>query len=732
MEILAKKLETNEKVKYQSLQEHTLCVVDEAFKLIEGESLKQVSSQVGWSEEKIKDLIFFGAYFHDLGKGTKEFQETITKGASSTHALYSAYLLTDIEDFEFIEKDDYINMLLLIVITHHSQFYNGLYAQKSYYDCHFFNEIESFFNCYSKEYEKRFGKECKYDFDFSICSNEELIDEIEQTKMSIQGFKQYHSFRMLYAYVLGILNLADWLASARFSQTLPKIHFDYSLDKSIFFEILGFDSLIQFQKKLSETNGSCLVEIPTGEGKTEGSLLWSIYNLRNDYSKIIYTLPTQTTSNKLYERVEKIFGNSYCGLVHSSAKFYLEEVYEKDNGKIDEKFHSNFLLQKTFNKPVTVGTIDSLLKYFVNIGRFSITTVNVLNSTIIIDEVHAYDLKLMGFMKKFFELCEAWNVQVCLMSASIPTRIKELLGVQHYPLITQQALFDKKANEIIKKECFLEDDYGFILETFEEKKNIIIIRNTVKNATKTYKKLLDLGIEKEEIVLYHSTFKKKDRLAKEDLIYQKLKFPKPFILIATQVVEISLDIDFDVMFTDNAPIDALIQRFGRVNRKKSLERKGKIFIYQNQISNPYDKTLLDLTYETLENGYFSISKYVEWLNIVYDKLFDEDITMQNTIYRLFDDGYKKFDKTIKQLQGITKSNVPYNLRDIELAKNDYLLYDDYINGNMGYEETISLPFYLEKENLYKTNEDIFYKVLKLDYSYEKGILLKKESSFSIV
>lgn len=207
---------------------------------------------------------------------------------------------------------------------------------------------------------------------------------------------------------------------------------------------------------------------------------------------------------------------------------------------------------------------------------------------------------------------------------------------------------------------------------------------------------------------------------------------KPFILIATQIVEISLDIDFDVMFTDNAPIDALIQRFGRVNRKKSIERKGEIFIYQNKNIRPYtNESLLDLTFQTIQNGYYELGQYVEWLNIVYDKLFEDDTQLKNVKIRLFDPACLKYDATIKQLHGIEKSSDNYDLRDIEQPKNDYLLYDDYMNEEIKakdyFEYSISLPLYYEgknKENIHPIDDEkLYYKVLKLDYTLDEGITL---------
>ncbi|WP_418178706.1 CRISPR-associated helicase Cas3' [Aliarcobacter lanthieri] len=723
MEIWAKKLDD----KYQSLEEHTLWVVEEALKQIDDKTIQKVSNISGWSVDKIQDLIFFSAYFHDIGKATIEFQNTIKNGTKSYHSIYSASALESITNFEFLEDNIYINMLLLITLTHHTLM--PYIANSSKFT--FLPKAKSFFENYKNIYQKLFSKSCEYTFEFQF--TDDIKFEIEDNiKEDLKRIKQNSKLRILYTYVSGILNIADWIASARFSKTTPQTTFNLIPTKQDFISYLTFKKLRYFQEELSFSNQSVLVEIPTGEGKTEGSLLWAINNIYDKNTKIIYTLPTQTTSNKLYERVQNFFEKNECGLIHSSARIFLQKEYERDNGVVDEQFKSDFLFSKTFNKPITVSTIDSLLKYFINIGRFNIATKNFLNSVVIIDEVHSYDFKLMGFLKRFLELCNEYEVKVCLMSASIPNKLKELLNIKNYPVITQNDLFEKKANEIIKKDYELDEDFDFIYEKFKESKNILIIRNTVKSATNTYRYLKEEFLLKDEdIILYHSTFKKIDKQKKENLIFEKLNSNKPFILVATQIVEVSLDIDFDLMFTDNAPIDSLIQRFGRVNRKKSEKRKGEIYIYKKKCIKPYkNEALLSLTFQTIQNGYYELGEYVKWLNIVYDKLFEDDIQFKNVKTRLFDPAYLKYDERIKQLNGIEKSFDNYDLRDIELPKNDYLLYDDYINERVEYDYTISLPLYHEKQYLYQSQEELNYKILNLEYSFEEGIIFSDNNGLN--
>jgi CRISPR-associated endonuclease/helicase Cas3 len=727
MKIWAKRLGEQ----YQTLEEHTDWVIEEALKQINEYTICKISKLTKWDKEKIKDLIFFCAYFHDIGKATKEFQETIKNDSRSYHSMYSASVLESIKEFEYTEEDDiYINMLLVVSLTHHTLMPYTANSSKFI----FLDEAKDFFGNYKSKYKLYMQRRCGYNFEFIISKNIKL--EIECIERDLKKINSNNRLRTLYAYVSGILNVADWLASARFANNITNIVFSTLPSKKAFMYKLSFDKLRNFQERLSECTESVLVEIPTGEGKTEGSLLWAINNLINQNTKIIYTLPTQTTSNKLYERIQNFFGKEVCGLIHSSAKVYLEKEYERDNGHIDGNFRSDFLFSKSFNKPVTVSTIDSLLKYFINIGRFNIAMKNFFNSVIIIDEVHSYDFKLMGFLKRFLELCgKDYGIKVCLMSASIPNKIKQLLGIESYQTIYQSDLFNKKANQIIKKDCAMDDDFDLIIEKIHRKKNILIIRNTIKSANQTYKRLIkNLNTKKFEIILYHAAFKKIDKDKKEKLIFEKLeeaKTDKPLILVATQIVEISLDIDFDILFTDNAPIDALIQRFGRVNRKKFLDKKGEVFIYRYDKAFTYTNfTILELTFETLKDGYFELGEYVKWLNIVYDKLFKDDISIKNRISGMFDDAYEKHDKNLKKLDAIKQSEDNYDLRDIDVLREDFLLYDDFMNEAIDpknyYEYTISLPLYYKDKYLHIPQKELKYRILKLKYSFESGIELSAE------
>ena len=730
MEILAKKRTDG---KYQTLEEHTDAVIREAFSRVKEESLSFVSQKTGFNKEKLKDLIFYSAYFHDIGKATQEFQNTIHSGSKSYHSLYSSSLLTNITDFE-LSENEWLNLLFLIVLTHHSLYTSGLFAainESSKYKFNLLPEAEQFFISHRQIYQKYFQKTCPYNFEFKPIHLSDLQRKIGyHLKDDLKNTNNKENLRLLYFYAIGILNFADWRASARFSiAKIPKVRITALPTKKSFLNELKASLkprkflIKKFQQDMFNKKGNVLVEIPTGEGKTEGSFLWAINNIKNIDNKIIYTLPTQTTSNKLFGRVRKVF-KEYSGLVHGSSKLYLEDLYSNENGHQAEYLDNELLFGKVFCKPFTVSTIDSLLKYFLNVGKYSIAMLNIIDSLVIIDEVHSYDYKLMGFIKRFLELAREYHIPVCIMSASIPKRIKEKLAIADYTLIRDDELFKKKANYITKKDKFLDDDIELIVKKYHTQKNILVVRNTVKKSVEIYKSLKKAGVN--NIILYNSFFKKNDRITKENEIYERLKSSQNFLLVATQVVEVSLDIDFDIMFTDIAPLDSLIQRFGRVNRKKDESNPGNIFIYGRINPKPYYDYMLNISFQTISEGLSKTKEQVEWLNSAYDKLF-EDIKHKNDFDRLFEEGYGAYDRYLAINSGISQLEDAYSLRNIEWPKKDFILKEDYEQNRYDFKNTVSLGVWLaDRENGYLLAEkDInlgrYYDALNLEYSYELGV-----------
>ncbi len=144
----------------------------------------------------------------------------------------------------------------------------------------------------------------------------------------------------------------------------------------------------------------------------------------------------------------------------------------------------------------------------------------------------------------------------------------------------------------------VDDLYEEIEEAIKKYKKVLIVVNTVDEAIRLYKVYKEMS---EYAICFHSRFIQKDRFDKEQDILKREREGLPILLIATQVVEVSLDIDFDILFTENAPIDAIIQRAGRVNRKRKHSKISKVIVFKHQpVTEEFIYTETDILRKTFE------------------------------------------------------------------------------------------------------------------------------------
>ncbi|MBD3363133.1 CRISPR-associated helicase Cas3' [Candidatus Dojkabacteria bacterium] len=792
-----------------SLRDHTIGVVEEIMLYINNNDYKlsKICKLTAYDIEKAKDLLFFAAFFHDFGKATEEFQGMICsndkqrypqlyldrKNKYTRHEYYSLAYVQQIKDFDIelkLQKSNFsrrksdtknLNLLYLAIATHHKALEKNLFIDSKFSNkfTFIYSELNNLVDDLSQIFKKYRNKKLCYKFKFKqIKDNPDFQSNFHNQLHSNFELKVTKNLRDLFSFFGGALNIADWQASAKQSEDKPiKIYWDKipnqnDIEKKLktIWEVKKI-KLHKFQKELSNIKGNVLVEIPTGEGKTEGSLLWALNNLNSKASKIIYTLPTQVTSNKLFDRMVNLFRRNDCGLIHSNSDLKLiEDHLDEEEYKSEKNWHA------TFSKPLTVSTLDGFLKYFSNIGRYPMSINNIFDSVVIFDEIHSYDMKMLGFLTKILECLEKYKIAWCIMSASIPDILKEFLFTKNikYNLVTQQELFRKKANDLYLKDKSITEDIEFISNKIKkEKKNMLVVCNTVNDA----KKVFDLLQKKKvESMMYHSTFTKEHRQLKEQEIFYRLdllndkkkkedKTKKPenndlqdyfdsikkenFVLVATQVVEMSLDIDFDVLITEVSPIDALIQRFGRVNRRKKISNKGEIYIYKKinpfkfakdypykEVKYyPYPGFALQKSYEVLDPGYHELSVYNKWLDKSTTEIFEQDRLLREQHTSKFAEGYNSYNEILQNLKLYVSKD--YSLRDIDesLVKIPCWLYSDYKKSKedlftrQGKRKLIDITLWLYKKlpptKIIKANslEKQFYSIVDITYNYRSGLII---------
>jgi CRISPR-associated endonuclease/helicase Cas3 len=647
------------------------------------------------SFEEARDLLIALVYFHDIGKATQEFQNILTHKTKSFHPFYAASVLP-----LNLGKVKKIPLGLLAILNHHTPYFvesgNSLYEKRDIAAFNFIEGYKEFFDFYLKSIQKTFKNSVGTILQPCENSTEEIKKNLLQIKINIGNLNanSRNQIEKIFYFLSGGVVFADRVASEKeFNRTDFNPYFsNTNIGESLADSVENFKKWRSFQIKSSLADSSVFIEIPTGEGKTEAALLWAQNNLKNKYTKIIYTLPTRVSSNKMYERLKIAMGTNDAALVHSDAKFLLEEEFP-DN-VVEQKLGLEYFLRKYFFLPLTIGTIDSFLVRFLHSGRWDVSRFNLQNSLIIVDEVHSYNPRLLGFLLKVLEILSNSGNKFALMSASMPNVIKEKfqkhLKFQLVGGISQEKLlFEKSPGFIEKRSEVLIEVLNEVIDIWQKGKNVLVVCNTIREAKNVYKQLKEkLGdANSENVMLYHSEYTHIDRMLKEDEIYfrlgkinfDKLKseevivdnslykfneiisrtlYKKGFVLIATQVVEVSLDIDFDVLFTERAPIDALIQRFGRVNRRKLQQRKTSFKIFKKLHTGkkgkwkyPYPKEILDPTWEIIGAGDFDIADTQRWLNEVYS---EENTFAASWYNREFEEGYKLYEKAQKITKGIGK------------------------------------------------------------------------------
>jgi CRISPR-associated endonuclease/helicase Cas3 len=387
--------------------------------------------------------------------------------------------------------------------------------------------------------------------------------------------------RTEYIYYKAMLNIADWTASAH-RKLSAGWTFEPAFLKEKIIEKLNQERKLKGEFKFKQFQENCLKDgctiavAPTGSGKTEAALLWA--SRKRKFEKIIYLLPTRVTSNAIYKRLIQYFEKDRCAVVHSSALFFQKEI--DDHYAADDR---GYLLDKTFFKDVSVCTVDQILTQGFNLGFWEIKTFHLLRAKVIIDEIHLYEPYTLGLIVSSIRFLRSeFKTDFFIMTATMPQKLLALLqktlNIGENNTIRDHQLLDQARNIFEVRETDANGIEEEVKQWLKQKKKVLIVVNTVDEAIRLYELYKK---HTKRIMCYHSRFIQLDRQQKEEEILEREKTGDPFLLIATQVVEVSLDIDFDLLFTENAPMDALIQRAGRVNRGRG-KNGSKVVVFKHQ------------------------------------------------------------------------------------------------------------------------------------------------------
>lgn len=339
-----------------------------------------------------------------------------------------------------------------------------------------------------------------------------------------------------------------------------------------------------------------IIEDATGSGKTEAALLLAQRMLRaNGYSATHIALPTMATANAMYGRLARLYPTIYRGsptepsltLAHGRASRFDDE----GDAWCATWLKSN---KRAFLSQLGSSTIDQALLSILPVRHQSLRMWGLLDSVLIVDEAHAYDAYMQSELETLVEFQAAFGGSAVILSATLPQETRRRIveawrcgrgrdgwspTSSAYPLATVVDDTGVSEHDLqfreglartvpVRRAENLDEVHAAAIAAARAGGAVCVIRNTVREAQKTWEAL---SAQHPDVLLFHSRFTAGDRARIEAKVLRRwgpTGDPRPGILVATQVVEQSLDLDFDFMATDLAPIDLLIQRVGRWRRHR--------------------------------------------------------------------------------------------------------------------------------------------------------------------
>ena len=604
------------KSNFETIQEHT----DKLLSNLQIIKKLYPDINVNW------DLLEISCIYHDIGKINKKFQDKVTGIERHIdevpHAFLSIALLNTKELKKFFTADE-ISALISAIAYHH---------ERNFPDEELYNkEIENIKEALNEfSYEK---------IKFEINPKRPTAKYFMKCKPTSESSKEIFQN---YLMVKGLLNRLDYAASAYEPVEIENDYLENLLDDILkkFQEKNPNTDWNMLQKYMIENRNSNLVIIAqTGMGKTEAGLLWIGNN------KGFFTLPLKAAINAIYKRITGNIDNNISnkiGLLHSEAYNEYLEMESNTNGILD--IDSYYTKTKQLSMPLTICTLDQIFDFVYRYKGFELKPVTLSYSKVIIDEIQMYSPNLLAYIVYGLEYITRLGGKFAIVTATMPPFLINVLKDRGIDFKVPEPFIDSRVRHSIKV-INQKINSEFIKNQFKDNK-VLVICNTIKEAQRIYEELEEEGLNTK---LFHSSFIKKDRKDKEKEILEmgKIDNKESGIWICTQVVEASLDIDFDVLITELSDLNGLFQRMGRCYRNREWNQTGyNCFVFDggekrcSGVGYFIDEDIFKLSKEALNqiSGYINEKQKIDLINRVYtmDKI-------KNTQY------YNDFIKSIEYL-----------------------------------------------------------------------------------
>jgi len=347
-----------------------------------------------------------------------------------------------------------------------------------------------------------------------------------------------------------------------------------------------------------------IIEDLTGSGKTEAALFLAYRLIESDAaSGLFFSLPTMATSDAMYNRIMDYYLSLYEENLTPTIQLTHSRRHVSNNSNEADSWLSSSRKRALLSN-IGVGTVDQALMAVLPMSHQSLRLLGLARNILIVDEVHAYDPYMHTLLCTLLRFHARLGGSAILLSATLPMRTREELlcsyaegrgeggvvaSLAPYPLFTsyykgslrEQTVASNRERHITFSFIHTFDDaISTICTSYTKGRCICWIRNTVDDAIDAYTAVKH-ALPDAHIILFHARYAFVDRRKIQEEVIRRFgkdgtpEMRRGTVLIATQVVEQSLDLDFDDMITDLAPIDLLLQRAGRLQRHEAFHKKDE-------------------------------------------------------------------------------------------------------------------------------------------------------------
>jgi len=532
-----------------------------------------------------------GGFLHDIGKAHPDFQQKLLR-RSDDHDIPFRHEFASLLFLPLFQESEWAPLVDMIV-AHHRSIRKGKKSQ-GLLDLTDDYEPEEVFERHSRGWHN--WMPLALEILSALGIKVRFISEHEAR--TAFDFSTDHCRKKPYGWSRwkGLLVAADHFASALLEESeqvserlfvRPDLGVFHSR-KNALYPLSSFDT--------SDSRPHTLVFAPTGAGKTD-------FLMRRCAGRVFYTLPFQASINAMFDRFRAMLPTETdIRLLHASSS--LKE------GDLEDR-----ALQSLIGSSIKVLTPHQLAALICGTRGFESIAIDVAGTDVVLDEIHSYATITQAMVLEVIQALVRLGCRIHVGSATMPSalakKIVDLLGGERCIFLTRLSdeQLDTFNRHIVHKHTDESSAMARIPAALERNEKILVVCNRVDRAQVVFEKL-QRNYPNIPMMLLHSRYRRKDRALLEHRLHTEFEQQSgPCIVVSTQVVEVSLDISFDMMITDCAPLDSLIQRFGRINRRRTEDIvRERILKPVHVISpvgaeyRPYSKEILEKSFQQLPDG----------------------------------------------------------------------------------------------------------------------------------